>query len=127
MTGHEIIFKSIVWNLYKEHVKKFSHAAVKGEPSDEEMRATFLSIYPECIIKILGQEKVGMIVQFHHLDTFPASQLAEVTAVQDYLQKKYGGGKFKINFYHKTNFMSTKNYETVGPFIWKEMVKEDVR
>lgn len=127
MTDPEILFKSIVWSLYKEHIKKFSHAAVKGEPSLEEMKQNFLSIYPECTIKVLGQEKVGMIVQFHHLDTFPASHWADVILIQDFLQKKYGGGKFKINFYHQTNFMSTKNYETSGPIIWKEMVKEDIR
>jgi len=125
--NQELLFKSIVWNLYKEHVKKFSHAAVKGEPSVEEMKETFLSILPECLIKVLGQEKTGMIVQFHHLDTFPAPEWVEITAIQDYLQKRYGGGKFKINFYHKTNFMSTKNYETDGPVVWKLMVKEDIR
>ncbi|MBI1822972.1 MAG: hypothetical protein HY200_00590 [Nitrospirae bacterium] len=127
MTDQETLFKSIVWNLYKEHIKKFSHAAVKGEPTIEEMKSTFLSILPECIIKVLGQEKTGMIVQFHHLDTYPAPELTGVMMVQEYLQKKYGGGKFKINFYHKTNFMSTKNYETSGPFIWKTMIKEDIR
>jgi hypothetical protein len=127
MTDQETLFKSIVWNLYKEHIKKFSHAAVKGEPTLDEMKTTFLSILPECRIKILGQEKSGMIVQFHHLDTFPAADLTEITLVQEFLQNKYGGGKFKINFYHQTNFMSTKNYETTGPFIWKALIKEDLR
>ena len=123
----DLLFKSIVWNLYKEHIKKFSHAAVKGEPSPEEMKETFLSILPECIVKVLGQEKVGMIVQFHHLDTFPATDWKDITGFQDFLQKKYGGGKFKINFYHKTNFMSTKNYEVPGEVVWKSMIKEDPR
>lgn len=127
MTGREDLFKSIAWGLYKEHIKKFSHAAVKGEPPLEVMRETFLSILPECRIKILGQEKNGMIVQFHHLDTFPASDLASVTETQDFLANRYGGGKFKINLYHLTNFMSTKNYETAGPVIWKGMIKEELR
>ncbi|MBI3605612.1 MAG: hypothetical protein HY202_06255 [Nitrospirae bacterium] len=123
--NEENLFKGLVWNLYKEHIKSFSHSAVKGEPTLDEMKKTFLSILPECTIKFLAQEKVGMIVQFHHLDTFPASELAEVTQIQEFLEKKYGGGKFKINFHHRTNFMSTKNYTTNGPLRWKESVKED--
>ncbi len=125
-SGNENLFKGLVWNLYREHVKSFSHAAVKGEISAEEMKKTFVSILPDCLIKILGQEKVGMIVQFHHLDSYPAAELVDIVQIQDFLQKKYGGGKFKINLYHRVNFMSTKNYETPGPYIWKSMIKEDL-
>ena len=70
----ENLFKGLVWNLYKEHIKSFSHAAVKGEPSLEEMKNTFMSILPECAIKILGQEKVGMIVQFSFRSIFSAAR-----------------------------------------------------
>ena len=122
----ENLFKGLVWNLYREHIRSFSHAAIKGEPPLEEMKANFTSMLPEMSVKVLGQEKVGMIVKFHHLDTYPAAALMEVIAIQDFLQGKYGGGKFKLNLYHRTNFMSTKNYETQGPFIWKQMVKEDL-
>ena len=29
--------KGLVWNLYREHIRSFSHAAIKGEPSLEEI------------------------------------------------------------------------------------------
>lgn len=119
--------KGLVWNLYREHIRSFSHAAIKGEPSLEEMKAAFNSLFPEMTIKILAQEKAGMIVQFHHLDTYPASEVADIIQIQEFLANRYGGGKFKLNLYHRTNFMSTKNYQTEGPDIWKQFVKEDPR
>ncbi len=121
----ERLWNGLGWDLYKEHIKKFSHAAVKGMPSQDEMKETFRKLLPESKIKILAQEKVGMGVVFHHLDTCPAPQIAEVEDVKGFLAEKYGGGKFKLNLYHGINFLSTKNFTTEGPPRWKEHVKPD--
>ena len=118
------IWQGLVWDLYKEHIKKFSHAMVKGMPTDDEMKATVLQILPESKVKILAQEKVGMAVQFHHMATYPAQEVARVpiSGVKTFLAQRFGGGKFKLNLYHGINFMSTKNFETEGPPLWKDLV-----
>jgi len=120
----EDIWQGLVWDLYKEHVKKFSHAMVKGMPSEEEMKATVLQILPESTVKVLAQEKVGMVVQFHFMAVYPALEVAKVpvSEVKSFLAQRFGGGKFKLNLYHGINFLSTKNFETEGPPLWKDMV-----
>jgi hypothetical protein len=111
--------KGLVWDLYREHIKKFSHAKVRGEPTLEEMKETFRTLVPEMSITVLAQEKVGMIVQFHHLASYPANELMPVSDVGSFLSERFGGGKFKLNLYRGINFLSTKNYETHGDPLWK--------
>ncbi len=117
------LYAGLTWDLYKEHVKKFSHAAVKGLPTEEEMKETLASFVDTSTVKVLAQEKVGMVVTFHWLDTFPARDVCEVTDVKGFLSGRYGGGKFKLNLYHGINFLSTKNWETEGPPLWKTMIR----
>ena len=118
------IWQGMVWDLYKEHIKKFSHAMVKGMPTEDEMKATVLQILPEATVKILKMEKLGMVLQFHHMATYPAQEVATVpiSGVKTFLVQRFGGGKFKINLYHGINFLSTKNFETDGPHLWKDLI-----
>lgn len=117
------LYAGLTWDLYKEHVKKFSHAAVKGLPTEEEMKETLASFVDTSTVKVLAQEKVGMVVTFHWLDTFPALDVCEITDVKGFLSQRYGGGKFKLNLYHGINFLSTKNWETEGSPLWKTMIR----
>lgn len=118
------IWQGLVWDLYKEHVKKFSHAMVKGMPTEAEMKATVIQMLPEATVKVLAQEKVGMVVQFHHMATYPAKEVAiiPVSEIKKFLAERFGGGKFKLNLYQGIHFLSTKNYETEGPPIWRDLV-----
>jgi hypothetical protein len=117
------LYTGLTWELYKEHVKKFSHAAVKGMPTEQEMKEDLAALVETATVKVLAQERVGMVVAFHWLDTFPALEVCDVTDVKGFLTQRYGGGKFKLNLYHGINFLSTKNWETEGPPQWKSMIR----
>ncbi|HEX9758819.1 MAG TPA: hypothetical protein VGB26_13635 [Nitrospiria bacterium] len=119
------IYKGMVWDLYREHIKKFSHAQVKGYPSEEEQKSAFQTLLPDSTVKVLAQEKVGMVVQFHFMDRYKAMDMAFVENVKGFLSERFGGGKFKLNLYNGINFLSTKNFETEGPPLWKDMIKEE--
>ncbi|MEO5657414.1 MAG: hypothetical protein ABIO65_10010 [Nitrospiria bacterium] len=123
MLQGDTLYAGLTWELYKEHIKKFSHAAVKGLPTEEEMKETLAAIVDESTVKVLTQEKVGMVVQFHWMDTYPARDVCEVTDVKGFLTQRFGGGKFKLNLYHGINFLSTKNWETEGPPLWKGLIR----
>lgn len=123
MTQTERLYSGLTWELYKEHVKKFSHAAVKGMPTEDEMKEALASIVEHSTVKVLSQEKVGMVVTFHWLDTYPAVDVCDVSDVKGFLTQRFGGGKFKLNLYHGINFLSTKNWETDGPPLWKTMIR----
>jgi hypothetical protein len=120
----EPIYQGIVWDLYREHIKKFSHAKVRGEPSDVEMKEAFQEMLPETLVTVLVQEKVGMVVQFHHVVTFPSQEVIGVSDIKAFLSARYGGGKFKLNLYRGIHFLSTKNFETTGLPLWKEFVQK---
>jgi len=123
MMQTEKLYAGLTWELYKEHVKKFSHAAVKGMPTEDEMKEALASLVADSTVKVLAQEKVGMVVQFHWMDTYPALDVCEITDVKDFLTQRFGGGKFKLNLYHGVNFLSTKNWQTEGPPLWKGMIR----
>ncbi|HET8761493.1 MAG TPA: hypothetical protein VFN94_10505 [Nitrospiria bacterium] len=117
------LYSGLTWELYKEHVKKFSHAAVKGMPTEQEMKEDLAALVEAATVKVLAQERVGMVVTFHWMDTFPALEVCDITDVKGFLTQRYGGGKFKLNLYHGINFLSTKNWETEGPPKWKDMIR----
>lgn len=119
------LYKGMVWDLYREHIKKFSHAQVKGYPSEEEQKTAFQNLLPDSTVKVLAQEKVGMVLKFHFMDKYKAMDVAIVENVKEFLTERFGGGKFKLNLYHGVNFLSTKNFETEGPPLWKDMIKEE--
>jgi hypothetical protein len=86
------------------------------------MKEAFQAMLPETSITVLAQEKVGMVVQFHHLASYPSKEVLEVTDVKTFLTERFGGGKFKLNLYRGINFLSTKNFETTGDPLWKALV-----
>ena len=38
-----------------------------------------------------------------------------------YLRERFGGGKFKVNFYQGMNFVATRNFKPEGEPKWREM------
>ena len=44
-----------------------------------------------------------------------------IEAPLEYLRANFGGGKFKINFYHGMQFIATINFKPEGPEIWREL------
>lgn len=111
-------FRGWSWKLFKEHVRTTLRSSLGRDPAEEELKKG-LSGYT---VKILVQEKVGMVVQFYDLDTYRADQLQHVSNFESFLRESYGGAKFKINFYQGDNFLGTKNYDVEGPLRWKEIL-----
>jgi hypothetical protein len=92
-------------------------------PTEQEMKEDLAALVEAATVKVLAQERAGMIVTFHWMDTFPALEVCDITDVRGFLTQRYGGGKFKLNLYHGINFLSTKNWETEGPPRWKDMIR----
>ncbi len=115
-----------LWEMFREFVRKIRRSATMGAPTDEEMAKSLEKIFPESTIKILVQEKVGMILVFHELEELNPEQLlamAEEEQLMNYLKDKYGGGKFKLNLHHGLTFIATKNFKPEGPEKWRQFVK----
>lgn len=131
MEGREsadILFQGWLWEMFKEYVRKIRRTASSGAPTVEEMRVSYQGIFKESSVKILVEEKVGMIVVFNELEERTTEQLEgmlEEAVLMDYLARTYGHGKFKINLYHGLTFVATKNFKVVDeslPEKWREIV-----
>jgi hypothetical protein len=122
------LFHGWLWEMFKEYVRKIRRTASSGAPTLEEMRESYRRIFRDSSIKILVEEKVGMIVVFNDLEERTTAQLdgmLEEPALIEYLSETYGRGKFKINLYHGMTFVATKNFKVLNEDLserWREIV-----
>ncbi|MBN4054420.1 hypothetical protein JYT87_01790 [Nitrospira defluvii] len=131
--SEEIPMKGWLWAMFKEYVRKIRRTASSGAPTLEVMQKKYLSIYYEASIKIMVEEKVGMIVVFNDLESRSTAELdgiRELDQLMAYLAKKYGRGKFKINLYHGMTFVATQNFrvsleDESMPELWRALVEKN--
>ena len=129
----EIPMKGWLWEMFKEYVRKIRRTASTGAPDLSVIKEKYASIFGEASIKILVEEKVGMIVVFNALETRTTAELSGLMsqeALTAYLAETYGRGKYKINLYHGLTFVATRNFK-VGvddptlPEKWREIVAKN--
>ena len=127
----EIPLKGWLWDMFKEYVRKIRRTASTGAPALNVMQQKYLEIFHEASIKILVEEKVGMIVIFNELEERSTGELTGLLskeALMAYLAKTYGRGKFKINLYHGLTFVATHNFKVEDPSLpehWREIVAKN--
>ncbi len=129
----EIPLKGWLWEMFKEYVRKIRRTASTGAPELSVMKEKYQEIFPDASIKILVEEKVGMIVVFNELEERTTAELTDLLsteALMAYLEKHYGRGKYKINLYHGLTFVATRNFkvrheEESVPELWREIVAKN--
>lgn len=125
------LFKGWLWEMFKEYVRKIRRTASNGAPEVSVMKEKYRQIYEEASIKILVEEKVGMIVIFNDLESRTTAELdgmMEEAELMAYLAKTYGRGKYKINLYHGMTFVATHNFKVLDeslPETWREIVAKN--
>jgi|GEM_PF-624017 len=124
------LFEGWLWDMFKEYVRKIRRTASTGAPEVSVMKEQYQKIFFDSSIKILVEEKVGMIVVFNDLETRTTAELKELmteTQLLTYLARCYGRGKFKINLYHGMTFVATHNFKVLDESLaegWREIVKK---
>lgn len=129
----DIPLKGWLWDMFKEYVRKIRRTASTGAPELSVMKEKYQEIFPEASIKILVEEKVGMIVVFNELEERETSELTGLLKEEElmvYLEKHYGRGKYKINLYHGLTFVATRNFKVKHedesvPDLWRAIVAEN--
>lgn len=128
MEPQDDLFKGWLWEMFKEYVRKIRRTASHGAPELGEMKGQYQKIFDEASIKILVEEKVGMIVVFNDLESRTTAELKglmEKDQLMAYLAATYGRGKYKINLYHGLTFVATHNFKVEDeslPEKWREIV-----
>lgn len=124
------LFSGWLWEMFQTYVRKIRRTASTGAPAIEVIQADYLRIFPEASIKVLVEEKVGMIVVFHEMEERSTADISEMMREEQlmaYLARVYGHGKYKINLYHGLTFVSTKNFKVLDeslPEHWRSRIPE---
>ncbi len=108
-----------VFELVEEDLRR----ALGGhEASPATLAEAFWRLLGEMSVKVLVQEPWAGTIRFKTLAMLGPEALSPlILDPEGYLQERYGGGKFKINFYRGQHFLATRNFKPEGLPLWKTM------
>ena len=112
-----------VFELYREHLEK-ELKRTSPAVTEDLLKEAFQQSLKEGSLKILVQQPWMGTIRFkalaqHHLASQEIGGLYENP--MEYLLGRYGGGKFKVNFYRGLHFVATKNFKPQGEPLWQEV------
>ena len=111
-----------VWKLYEPYLRKEAERRGIARPSTGKLAKVLAEFWPDCSARLMVQEPWMGTIRFKPLAKYDArSVLSLVEAPEAHIREYFGGGKFKINFYHGMNFVATKNFKPDGPPVWKDL------
>jgi len=112
-----------VWELYKEFIHKQLGAAGK-ESTDAAVERAFMRTLGESTVTVLVQEPWQNTVRFKTLARYDWGEMTGlIEDPMNYLQERFGGGKFKLNFHQGWNFIATQNFKPEGEPKWKDLAE----
>ena len=110
-----------LWPLYIEHVHRVLCMA-PGEPSQSELKDTFLGALAKSTATLYVMEPVGMTIRFKGLGQWALTKVPELMSdPHGFIANRFGGGKYKVNFHDGHTFVGTHNFRTWGDEIWRGM------
>ena len=121
LTASEV-FVSWVGRLLEPFLRELLERKGNRQPTDADLQVTFEVLWPKCSAKLMVQEPWMGTVRFKSLARYrPEEFEAMVLDPMGYLSERFGGGKFKVNFYEGMNFLATRNFKPEGEPRWREM------
>lgn len=115
-----------LWPLFEPYLRKTFERTGDTDPSDAELHDAFVRLVGEATVTILVQEPWRGSVRFKGLDRMRAADAFDLlNDPEAYLFRRFGGGKFKLNFHEGWNFVATQNFKPEGDPAWKELPEID--
>ena len=116
------MFATWVGKLLRPFLLELLERKGNRQPAEADLQVAFEALWPECSAKLMVQEPWMGTVRFKSLARYrPEEFEAMVLDPMGYLSERFGGGKFKVNFYQGMNFVATRNFKPEGEAKWKEM------
>jgi len=120
--GASEVFATWVGKLLRPFLLELLERKGNRQPTETDLQAAFEALWPECSTKLMVQEPWMGTVRFKSLARYrPEEFEAMVLDPMGYLSERFGGGKFKVNFYQGMNFVATRNFKPEGDPKWREM------
>ena len=100
-----------LWPIYRHYIER-----IAPEGADvSELGPIFLRSLADSTATAYVMEPIGDTIRFRGLGRWPLTEVSELLADPNaFLDDRYGGGKFKVNFHHELSFVGTHNFRTYG-------------
>jgi hypothetical protein len=120
--GASEVFATWVGKLLRPFLLELLERKGNRQPAEADLQTAFEALWPRCSTKLMVQEPWMGTVRFKSLARYrPEEFEAMVLDPMGHLSERFGGGKFKVNFYQGMNFLATRNFKPEGEAKWREM------
>ncbi len=107
------------WVLLEPYVDKRLEERGNTSPTPPEVLDEVARLWPDLSCTLLVQEPWQGTIRFKRLLRLQADGMRPfLEGPEAFLRERFGGGKFKVNFHHGMNFVSTKNFKPAGEPLW---------
>jgi hypothetical protein len=116
------VYHSWVGRLLRPALEALLERSGRPRPTEAELREAFRGFWQRCSATLMVQEPWMGTVRFKRLAHFtPEAFTPMIRDPESYLRERFGGGKFKVNFYQGMSFLATRNFKPEGDPIWRAM------
>ena len=116
------VFATWVGKLLRPFLQELLERKGNRGPTEADLRGGFVRLWPDCSMKLMVQEPWMGTVRFKCLARYRSEEFTPmVLDPMGYLRERFGGGKFKVNFYQGMNFLATRNFKPEGEPKWVKM------
>ena len=120
------VFATWVGKLLRPFLLELLERKGNTQPTEADLQRAFVELWPHCSMKLMVQEPWMGTVRFKRLARYRSADFTPmVLDPMGYLRERFGGGKFKVNFYQGMNFLATRNFKPEGEPKWNEMPEVD--
>jgi hypothetical protein len=117
----EPLLPAWAWVLLEPYVDRRLEARRLADPTPQEILQEVAALWPELSCTLLVQEPWQGTIRFKRLLRLRGDDMRPFLAAPEaFLLERFGGGKFKMNFHHGLNFVSTRNFKPAGPPRWAD-------
>ena len=120
--GASEVFATWVGKLLRPFLLELLERKGNRQPTEADLQGAFAGLWPECSAKLMVQEPWMGTIRFKCLARYRSDEFTPMVLDPiGYLSERFGGGKFKVNFYQGMNFLATRNFKPEGEPKWREM------
>lgn len=120
--GASEVFATWVGKLLRPFLLELLERKGNRQPTDADLQGAFEVLWPGCSTKLMVQEPWMGTIRFKCLARYRSGEFTPMVLDPiGYLSERFGGGKFKVNFYQGMNFLATRNFKPEGEPKWREM------
>ena len=110
------------WVLLEDYVDRSLEKRGRPNPSAQETLGELARLWPDLSCTIMVQTPWMGTIRFKRLAQLRGDAMRPFLGdPEGFIVERFGGGKFKVNFHHGLNFVSTKNFKPPGEPRWMQL------